>query len=97
MKGELGLQLLLALSIKVVGWLDGCLLGVQTDTLFTDTKVDTKIPIRKEVVYVKRELRPAPRGFKWVFTRFRRVKNSIRILDAHDYGYEAWCFLVPAK
>jgi len=37
---------------------------------------------------------PAPKGFRWVFTRYRRVKNSQKVLDAHDYGYEAWRFLV---
>lgn len=36
----------------------------------------------------------APPGFRWVFTRYRRVRNSKRVLDAHDYGYEAWAFLV---
>lgn len=36
----------------------------------------------------------APPGFKWVFTRYRRVKNSTRQLDAYEYGYEAWAFLV---
>ena len=41
------------------------------------------------------QARPAPPGFKWVFTRFRRVKNSKeRYLDAWDYGYETWAFLV---
>lgn len=38
--------------------------------------------------------RPAPPGFRWICTRYRRVKNSDRKLDAHDYGYDAWCFLV---
>nr|DAU41086.1 MAG TPA: hypothetical protein [Caudoviricetes sp.] len=38
----------------------------------------------------------APSGFRWVFCRFRRVRNSTRVLDAHDYGYEAWAFLVRA-
>jgi hypothetical protein len=38
--------------------------------------------------------KPAPPGFRWVRVRYRRVKNSDRILDAHSYGYEAWCFLV---
>lgn len=33
----------------------------------------------------------------WVFCRYRRVKNSARILDAHDYGYEAWRFPVRKK
>ncbi len=41
--------------------------------------------------------KPAPPGFKWVVCRYRRVKNSTRLLDAHDYGYEAWSFLVPGK
>lgn len=36
----------------------------------------------------------APPGFRWVFTRYRRVKNSQRLLDAHEYGYEAWAFMV---
>lgn len=39
----------------------------------------------------------APPGFRWVCCRFRRVKNSQRMLDAHEYGYEAWCFLVRSK
>jgi len=39
-------------------------------------------------------LRPAPPGFRWIFTRYRRVKNSTRMLDAHAYGYTAWAFLV---
>ena len=42
------------------------------------------------------KLKPAPTGFRWVFTRYRRVRNSSRILDAHEYGYEAWAFLVRA-
>ena len=40
--------------------------------------------------------RPAPPGYRLVFCRYRRVKNSTKVLDAHDYGYEAWCFLVRA-
>lgn len=39
---------------------------------------------------------PPPKGFRRIFTRYRRVKNSTRVLDAHDYGYEAWTFLVRA-
>ena len=38
--------------------------------------------------------KPAPKGFRWVFCRYRRVKNSDRVLDAWEYGHEAWCFLV---
>ncbi len=38
----------------------------------------------------------APLGFRWIFCRYRRVRNSSRILDAHDYGYAAWAFLVRA-
>ena len=41
--------------------------------------------------------KPAPKGFRWVFCRYRRVKNSTRYLDAREYGYESWCFLVPSK
>lgn len=39
---------------------------------------------------------PAPAGKKWIFTRFRRVRNSSRVLDARDYGYQAWPLLVRA-
>ncbi|MBQ7570117.1 MAG: hypothetical protein IJT22_04225 [Synergistaceae bacterium] len=38
----------------------------------------------------------APKGMRWVFCRFRRVKNSQRKLDAWDYGYNCWAFLVRA-
>jgi len=38
--------------------------------------------------------KPAPPGFKWVFCRYRRKRNSTDLLDAHAYGYNAWCFLV---
>lgn len=42
--------------------------------------------------------KPAPKGFKWVCCRKRRVRgNSGKELDAHDYGYQAWCFLIPCK
>ena len=27
------------------------------------------------------------------FCRYRRVRNSDRILDAHDYGHKVWHFL----
>lgn len=41
--------------------------------------------------------KPAPKGMKWVCCRFRKVRgNSGKKLDAHEYGYEAWCFLVPS-
>ncbi len=41
---------------------------------------------------------PAPSGFKWVFTRYRKVRgNSNKVLDAQEYGYRSWCFLVRAK
>lgn len=40
--------------------------------------------------------KPAPKGYKWVCCRYRKVRgNSGKKLDAHEYGYEAWCFLVP--
>lgn len=40
--------------------------------------------------------KPAPPGWRWVFTRFRRVRGTTRVLDARDYGYESWAFLVRA-
>lgn len=33
----------------------------------------------------------------WVKVRYRRVRNSDRILDAHTYGYEYWCFPVKKR
>jgi len=40
---------------------------------------------------------PAPKGFRWVFCRYRKVRgNSQKYLDAHDYGYQSWAFLVRA-
>jgi len=41
-----------------------------------------------------KHVKPAPKGFRWVFTRYRRVRGTNRYLDAHDYGYECWAFLV---
>lgn len=51
----------------------------------------------KGVLYVvKLGTSPAPAGWKWVFCRYRKVRGkSGRLLDAHEYGYEAWAFLVP--
>lgn len=41
---------------------------------------------------------PAPKGKKWVCCPSRRVRgNSNKVLHASDYGYEAWCFLVPSS
>jgi hypothetical protein len=40
---------------------------------------------------------PAPLGWRWVYCRFRRVKNSTKVLDAWDYGYKAWRFLVRRR
>lgn len=53
-------------------------------------------PPGKEVCDVQQERKAAPPGFRWIFVRYRRVKNSTRLLDAHDYGYECWAFLVRA-
>lgn len=40
---------------------------------------------------------PAPAGMKWIFCRYRKVRGSSnKELDAHEYGYEAWAFLVRA-
>jgi hypothetical protein len=40
----------------------------------------------------------APKGFRWIHTRFRKVRgNSGKVLDAWDYGYKAWSFLVRSK
>lgn len=39
--------------------------------------------------------KPLPKGFKWVFCRYRKVRgNPNKVLDAHEYGYQAWCFAV---
>lgn len=39
---------------------------------------------------------PAPAGMKWIFRRFRKVRNSTKVLDAWAYGYQAWPILVRA-
>jgi hypothetical protein len=39
----------------------------------------------------------APPGMRWICCRYRWTKDRKRLLDAHDYGYEAWCFLVPSR
>ena len=41
--------------------------------------------------------KPVPKGMRRVYCRYRRVRNSDKVLDAHAYGYEAWTFLVPAR
>ena len=33
----------------------------------------------------------------WIRTRFRRVKNSDKMLDDHDYGYKYWQFPIKKK
>lgn len=54
--------------------------------------------LEEEVSHVLRPIatKDAPKGFKWIFCRYRRVRNSQKVLDAHEYGYEAWAFLVRA-
>ena len=38
----------------------------------------------------------APAGWKWIFPRTFRHARSGKVLDARDYGYESWRFLVRA-
>lgn len=38
-----------------------------------------------------------PPGWRWICCRYRRVPHSERILDAHEYGYKAWRFLVRQR
>jgi len=33
-------------------------------------------------------------GYRWVCCRYRYCRGRKRILDAHTYGYQAWCFQV---
>lgn len=70
-------------------------IGKSVVSLYTDQDW-CQVFARRKGVFKMKELFRAPPGFKWIFCRFRRVRNSDRILDAHDYGYEAWCFLVRA-
>lgn len=45
-----------------------------------------------------RTIKPhVPPGYRAVYCRFRRVKNSSKVLDAWAYGYKAWCILVRTK
>ncbi|MDO6539551.1 hypothetical protein Q4524_13230 [Alteromonas stellipolaris] len=34
---------------------------------------------------------------KFVYCRFRRKRNSSELMDAHDYGYQAWRIPIKAK
>lgn len=39
--------------------------------------------------------KPAPKGFRWHYCRFRKVRGkSQKVLDAHEYGWKSWAFLV---
>lgn len=47
---------------------------------------------------MSQKTRQAPKGFKWIYTRYRKVRgNPNKVLDAHEYGHQAWCFLVRTK
>jgi hypothetical protein len=61
-------------------------------------KLAFQISLGEEVSYVLKKLgtQEPPKGMKWIFCRFRKVRgNSGKVLDAREYGYEAWAFLVP--
>jgi hypothetical protein len=45
-------------------------------------------PYNKRIFHMKRK-------FKIIFRRYRRCRNG-KILDARDYGYEAWPIKIPA-
>lgn len=64
---------------------------------FKASPPEFQITSGKGVFYVvKLGTTPAPAGMKWVFCRYRKVRGkSGRVLDAYEYGYEAWAFLVP--
>jgi hypothetical protein len=34
---------------------------------------------------------------KILFRRYRRVRGGTKVLDAYDYGYEAWPILIGRK
>ena len=34
--------------------------------------------------------RSEKKGRSVIFRRYRRVRNSTRVLDAYDYGYKGW-------
>ncbi|HHL0958884.1 TPA: hypothetical protein ACQVH3_003631 [Serratia marcescens] len=41
--------------------------------------------------------KPAPKGYRWIFCRYRKVRGkSGKQLDAHEYGWKSWAFLVRA-
>ncbi len=42
------------------------------------------------------QMRPAPKGYKWIFCKSYRHKCG-KVLLAENYGKEAFCFLVPCK
>lgn len=46
----------------------------------------------------------APPGYSWRHCRFRRTRakagtpdSERKMLDAHEYGYKCWSFLVRSK
>jgi hypothetical protein len=49
------------------------------------------LPLRLESTEMAKKPKQKP-SKGWVYCRYRRVKNSQRLLDAHDYGYKAWRF-----
>lgn len=51
------------------------------------------IKANKSTAMQKRNDSQISKGY--IFCRYRRVKNSDRYLDAHDYGYDAW--RIPIK
>lgn len=43
----------------------------------------------------KKKYEPAPKGYEYIFRRYRKDAKTGELLDARRYGYKAWCMLVP--
>jgi hypothetical protein len=41
--------------------------------------------------------RPAPRGFRWIFVKSFVHWRSKKVIEAANYGREAFCFLVRER
>jgi hypothetical protein len=41
--------------------------------------------------------RAAPRGFRWIFVKRFTHWRSKKVIEASNYGREAFCFLVREK
>ena len=65
---------------------------------FPNSYIRNTVTVTEEGIIMKDiQTGEAPIGYKWVKCRYRRKKNSEELLDANNYGYKCWCFLVRSS